>query len=127
METEFARILQRLMAEHQLKATAIAQIAKVERQTVYNWLSGATPRNEPLALLCKHFKVTKAELMYGRAEYNNERLATIIEIVESAALEIGAELAPAKKAKLITMLYEKHASGEAPTTKEVSDLVALSA
>ena len=127
MDNKFSRTLQRLMDESHLKPTAVARIAKVERQTVYNWLNGATPREEPLALLCKHFKVTKAELMYGRVDYNNDRLAAVIEKVESTAAELKIQLSPAKKAKLITMLYEKHAAGNTPSSKEVTDLIQLSA
>lgn len=127
MGSTFAKTLERLMQDHKIKPTAIAEIAKVGRQTVYNWLDDGTPRSEPLRLLSKHFGVTEAELMYGRIEYNNERLAAVIEMVEKAAAKDNVALAPSKKAKLITVLYEKCAAGHPPTKQEVADLVALSA
>lgn len=127
MESNFSSTLQRLMDEHNLKPTAVARISNVERQTVYNWLAGATPRREALALLCKHFDMTEAEIMYGRFSYDNARLVSVIELVEASSRKLDIQLTPTKKAKLITLLYEKYASGENPSKKDINDLVSLSA
>lgn len=127
MNREFAANLNRLMAENDIKPTALARVCGVERQTVYNWLGGVTPREEPLQRLCEYFRLTRAELLFDRVEFSNERLAEIIELVEKSAAASKVRLSAAKKAKLITLLYERAASGRPPTRREVNDLVAISA
>jgi len=110
--SNFEKTLSRIMTERNLSVIEIAEAAGVERQSVYNWLEGAKPRALPLQKLCKFLKLSESELLYGQIEFNKARLVEVIDLVEQAADKNDVKLTSSKKAKLITLLYQRHADGQ---------------
>lgn len=127
MSSTFSGALARIMEEREISVIAIAEVAKVERQTVYNWLDGGYPRREPLNRLCKFFEMSESELMHGRVEFNGQRLTKVIEMVEKTAERHKIKLSATKKARIIALFYERVADGEEITPKEVGDVIKISA
>lgn len=66
MDMQLGKILKRLMADQDVKASQLSRATKVPTQTLHNWLGGQHPRNiDQVKRVAEHFNVSLDFLLYG--------------------------------------------------------------
>ncbi|MCG7898951.1 MAG: helix-turn-helix domain-containing protein [Candidatus Thiodiazotropha weberae] len=106
MREHLAANLRRLMQEQSLGPTELAELAKVGRSTVHRWLAGEGIRQKQIDQLAKIFNTDPDVIIYGKNIINEDKLATIIEIVERYLADKEIMVEPEKKAQIIVYLYK---------------------
>lgn len=106
METISDR-LKRLMAEHGHSYQYLADKIGVTKGTVSNWVHGQNIKPSHLEKIAKHHRVSKLWLRDGVENPlpDQQLLFEVIEAIETALAESGAEISPDKRARLYAELY----------------------
>jgi transcriptional regulator with XRE-family HTH domain len=128
------------IAKGQDSTNAFAQKSGISESVFRKYLAGVTvPGADKLVDIARVSGVSLVWLATGRGPVREEEstsgeateavdlelLETVIEAVEEGLLQIGATLAPAKKAKLVATIYRIYQSGGEAGKGTVLELVRL--
>lgn len=84
---ELQKHLKKLLAEKNVKITALSKATGVPVQTLHNWISGQPPRNiTQLKTVAKYFNVSLDYILFGEIQksfidYREEIKAGVFEVV----------------------------------------------
>lgn len=70
VKSAFARNLQEIMSKKNLTIQDVANKAGVSRQTIYNWINGAVPRKDTIAILSCALGVSEDTIKYGNKVFD---------------------------------------------------------
>ena len=114
----FIKNLRELMRNHGETPAMLARAIDLERQSVYGWLRTGKISPRSAKAVCDHYGVTMAELLYSDSVLDAERLAGLLEVVESNMSDLSAQ----KRVKIALLLYSRNQDKNTITPNELEAL-----